>query len=190
VNAVAVIQANYTDLLADDRDPAHYCLEPLRRSRRIDRTVIAAPICRKPCALAAAATWCRPPSGQRVRRDLEDYRRGASGGRYRTRRRPCLVNRFFLDIDLVDRMIDLLEQDMSDFVTLPCDFNINFGADVMTLGCLRRAEAMMASADMAQRFRPWLFIEERTDVFRVSCLEDVPTYPRECWNTFGVAPVS
>jgi SAM-dependent methyltransferase len=38
---------------------------------------------------------------------------------------------------------------------------------------------MMTTTDLSQRFRPWLFIEEHTEVFRVSCLEDVPTYPKE-----------
>ena len=42
MNAIAVIKANYTDLLDDDRDPSHYCLESLRKSRHIDRIVIAA----------------------------------------------------------------------------------------------------------------------------------------------------
>jgi len=182
LNAIAVIQANYTDLLGDDRDTSHYCLESLRKSRHIDRIVIAAPDLPENRALVAAAeAWgvdCHLGSEFDVTARIIDAARvvGAADDTVVAR---VLLNRFFLDIDLVDRMMELLEQSSSDFVILPYDFNINFAADVMTLGCLRRAEEMMPPADMSQRFRPWLFIEEHTEHFRVSCLHDVPTYPQE-----------
>ncbi len=179
---IAVIQANYTDLLGDDRNPSHYCIEPLRKSRHIDRIVIAAPDLPENRALVGAAeTWkvdCHLGSEFDVTARILAAARMV-GAEEETVVVRVLLNRFFIDIDLVDRMIELLQKSSSDFVTLPYDFNINFGADVMTLACLRRADKMIPATDMSQRFRPWLFIEEHTDVFRVSCLEDVPTYPLE-----------
>jgi spore coat polysaccharide biosynthesis protein SpsF (cytidylyltransferase family) len=179
---IAVIQANYTDLLGDDRDPSHYCLEALRKSRYIERIVIAAPdLPENDVLLAAAEAWgvdCHLGSEFDVTSRIVAAVQ-AMGAADDTLIARVLLNRFFLDIDLVDRMIELLEQQRSDYVTLPYDFNINFGADVMTLGCLARAEEMMPTTDMSQRFRPWLFIEEHTEIFRVTCLEDVPTYSQE-----------
>ena len=182
MEAIAIIQANHTDLLGDDRDPAHYCIEALRKSRHIERIVIAAPDLPENGALRKAAeSWgvdCHLGSEFDVTRRIIDAAEsaGAVDGTVLAR---VLLNRFFLDIDLVDRMIELLATTRSDFVTLPYDFNINFGADVMTLECLRRADGALATTDMSMRFRPWLFIEEHPELFRVSCLEDVPTYPGE-----------
>jgi spore coat polysaccharide biosynthesis protein SpsF (cytidylyltransferase family) len=42
-DAIAVIQAHFTDLLSGDTTPAHYCIEALRRSRRVARIVVAVP---------------------------------------------------------------------------------------------------------------------------------------------------
>jgi spore coat polysaccharide biosynthesis protein SpsF (cytidylyltransferase family) len=182
VNAIAVIQANYTDLLGDDRDPSHYCLESLRKSRHIDRIVIAAPDLPENGALVVAAeAWgvdCHLGSEFDVTARIIDAAREA-GAVDDTVVARVLLNRFYLDIDLVDRLIELLEESGSDYATLPYDFNINFGGDVTTLGCLRRADAMMPPGDMILRFRPWLFVEEHPEAFRLSCLEDVPAYPHE-----------
>jgi spore coat polysaccharide biosynthesis protein SpsF (cytidylyltransferase family) len=182
MEAIAVIQANHTDLLGDDRDPAHYCVDALRTSRRVERIVIAAPDLPDNQSLRGAAEgWgvdCHLGSEFDVTRRIIDAAQ-AAGAVDDSIIARVLLNRFFLDIDLVDRMIDLLEQERCDYVTLPYDFNINFGADVMTLGCLRRADEALATTDMSMRFRPWLFIEEHTELFRVSCMEDVPTYPQE-----------
>ena len=40
---LAVVQANWTDLLPGDADPSHYVIARLRASHRIERIVIAAP---------------------------------------------------------------------------------------------------------------------------------------------------
>ena len=179
---ICVIQANYTDLLGDDRDPSHYCIEALRKSRYIDRIVIAAPDLPENGALVDAAKSWGVDSYLGSEFDVTDRIVGAvkaEGGSDDAVIVRVLLNRFYLDIDLVDRSIALLEQSASDYVTLPYDFNINFGADVMTMRCLTRAGEMMGTSDLSLRFRPWLFIEDHADVFRVSCLEDVPSYPPE-----------
>ena len=179
---IGVIQANYTDLLGDDRDPSHYCIESLRKCRNIDRIVIAAPDLPENGALVDAARAWGVDCFLGSEFDVTERIVGAvesAGGLDDAVIARVLLNRFFLDSDLVDRLIALLEQSGSDYVTLPYDFNINFGADVMTLGCLRRAGEMMGTSDLSQRFRPWLFVEDHTDVFRMSCLEDVPSYPPE-----------
>jgi SAM-dependent methyltransferase len=182
LRAIAVIQANYPDLLGDDRDPSHYCLGALRQSRHIDRIVIAAPdLPENQAMVTAAQSWgvdCHLGSEFDVTARIISAAQavGASDDTVLAR---VLLNRYYLDIDLVDSQIELLEKTRSDFVILPYDFNINFGADVLTLACLKRADEMMGPEDMSERFRPWLFVEEHADAFRVSTLEDVPAYPKE-----------
>ena len=179
---LAVVQAHYTDLLGDDADPSHYVIGRLRRSRRIERVVVAAPdtppnhrffdlgrrwgidvflgsefdvICR----LIGAAEHVNATEDAFVAR--------------------VLMNRFYLDTELVDRQIDLLGATGSDFVMLPYDFDINFGADVLTLACLHRVDCALGNGGQAhERFRPWLYIEDHPGEFNVVTCDDVPSYPR------------
>jgi SAM-dependent methyltransferase len=180
--AIAVIQANYTDLLPGDVDPTHYCIARLRESSEIGRIVLAVP----------------DTADNQVLRDLADRWRidAYLGAEFDVVRRlidatqqvsvsedvviaRVLLNRFYLDIELVDRMIALLRSSGSDFVLLPYDFDINFGADVLTLKCLRSVDRLLVGPDSAHaRFRPWLFIEDHPDIFRTTTCVEVPSYPR------------
>lgn len=182
MDAIAVIQAHYPDLLDEDREPSHYCVGALRKSRHIDRIVIAAPdVPENQTLVAAAQQWgvhCHLGSELDVTTRIIDAAQ-AVGATDNTAVARVLMNRFYLDIDLVDRLIELLDRSGSDYATLPYDFNINFGGDVTTLGCLRRADKMMPPGDMVIRFRPWLFVEEHPEAFRSTCLDDVPTYRHE-----------
>jgi len=119
-----------------------------------------------------------------------------------------LMNRFYLDVALVDRLIDLLRETGGDVVTLPHDFDITFGADVLTFDALRRVDralrtgpfdsrsadrslrtrpfdsrsadrSLRTGTDVAhQRFRPWLYLADHPEQFRVVTWENVPAYPR------------
>lgn len=181
LKTLAVIQANYTDLLPGDLDPAHYSVAALRRSRHIDGVMVAAAdIPRNRCFHELGARW-----GVEVflgsEHDLIDRLLGAADAAGLARDAVLvrvLMNRFFLDIDLVDRMIERLRDTQSDFVMLPYDFDINFGADVLTLDCLRRVDRALPRAEHAhERFRPWWFIEDHPDRFRAVTHDDVPSYP-------------
>ena len=179
---LAVVQANYTDLLPDDRRPEHYVVARLRESRRIDRIVIAAP--------ATAPNRVFESITREWGVDLflgseYDVVARLIGAAESAAAAPdavivrVLMNRFYLDAALVDRQIDLLRSSRADFVALPYDFDINFGADVMTLDCLRRVDRALAGAAGAhERFRPWLYIEDHPNEFAVVTCEDVPVYPR------------
>src|SRR5262249_28233305 len=70
----------------------------------------------------------------------------------------------------------------ADYVNLPADFNINFGADVLRTEALARVHAMVSALpDEKERarhlFRPWHWMETHPADFRVVTCEDVPTYP-------------
>jgi SAM-dependent methyltransferase len=180
--AVAVIQANHTDLLPGDARPDHYVIARLRESRRIDRIVIAAP--------ATAPNRAFEPLAREWGVDL------FLGSEYDVIERligaatsvgvdepdaviaRVLLNRFYLDAALVDRQIDLLRSSHADVAALPYDFDINFGADVLTLDSLRRVDRALAGASGShQRFRPWLYLEDHPEQFTVVTCEDVPVYP-------------
>lgn len=177
---LAVIQAHHTDLLPGDRDPAHYSIAPLLNSRFIDRVVIAAadvPDNRRYSEIARA--WgvdvffgSEIDIIDRTLRAAESIGAARDAVIVRT-----LLNRFYADVSLIDGMIERLRASHSDFVMLPYDFDINFGADVLTFDCLRRVDRALAVGDAHERFRPWLFIEDHPDRFRSITYDEVPHYP-------------
>ncbi len=181
-STIAVIQAHYTDLLPNDTAADHYVIAKLRESHRIDRIVIAVPDMPANAALASVAAAWGVDLFLGSEYDVIDRLIGAAefaGAGPDAVIVRVLMNRFYLDTALVDRQIDLLRSSRADFVMLPYDFDINFGADVLTLACLRRADLALAGPGHDdQRFRPWLFIEDHPDQFAVVTCEDVPAYPR------------
>jgi SAM-dependent methyltransferase len=178
---LAVIQAHHTDLLPGDRDPAHYSIAPLQKTRGIDRIVIAAADVpqNRPFAQIAPAWGVDVFFGSEI--DIVDRTLRAAESLGAARDAVIvrtLLNRFYADVALIDGMIERLRASHSDFVMLPYDFDINFGADVLTLDCLRRVDRALASGGHAhERFRPWLFIEDHPDRFRSITFDDVPRYP-------------
>jgi spore coat polysaccharide biosynthesis protein SpsF (cytidylyltransferase family) len=181
-STIAVIQAHYTDLLPNDTAADHYVIAKLRASRRIDRIVIAVPDMPASRALVPVAAAWGVDLFLGSEYDVIDRLIGAAefaGAAPDAVIVRVLLNRFYLDTALVDRQIDLLRSSRADFVMLPYDFDINFGADVLTLDCLRRAgQALAGPGHDDQRFRPWLFIEDHPEQFAVVTCEDVPSYPR------------
>jgi len=178
---IAVIQANHTDLLPEDVDPGHYCIPALKRSKHIERIVIAAPDTpENRIFMDLAKFWgidCflgyELDVVKRIIRAAESV--GADKDSIIAR---VLLNRFYLDIEMIDEMFDLIDEKESDFIILPYDFDINFGADVLTLDCLRRVDSVLKDSGAEnQRFRPWLFIEENTEYFKTAIYDNVPSYP-------------
>lgn len=183
MKTIAVIQAHYTDLLVGDTNPSHYCVRALRDSKVFDEIVIAAPDTeRNKVYHLLADEWgigCHLGAEFDVVRRLVEAAEKV-GAKENDAVCRVLLNRFYLDTDLVTRMVDCLVAEKADFVILPYDFDINFGADVLTLDCLRRADHLLTSPSKKHlRFRPWLYMEDHPDLFRVVTCEDVPTYPPE-----------
>jgi SAM-dependent methyltransferase len=195
-SSMAIVQANVTDLLPGDTDASHYVIAPLRASRRIERVVIAAPDTPPNQAFAPLARAWGVDLVLGSEFDVIDrlIRAAESIGAPRDAViARVLMNRFYLDVALVDRLIDLLRETGGDVVTLPDDFDITFGADVLTLDALRRVDralsapfdsrsaerSLRAAPDVAhERFRPWLYLADHPEQFRVVTCENVPTYPR------------
>ena len=182
VKTLAVVQANFTDLLAGDTNPSHYVIARLRESRRIERIVVAAPDTPANARFAEITRAWGVEVFLGSEFDVIDRLIGAAehvGATDEATIARVLMNRFYLDTALVDREIDLLVSTRSDFVTLPYDFDINFGADVFTVGCLHRVDRALCGAGRAhERFRPWLFIEDHPELFTIVTCEDVPSFPR------------
>jgi len=82
---------------------------------------------------------------------------------------------FFIDLELVGAQLATLEKGEAEYVDLPLDFDVRFGADVMRTSFLARA-----SREAPARFRgnPWGFAEASAARFRIETHADVPIYDR------------
>lgn len=74
-----------------------------------------------------------------------------------------LLRRFYLDVQLVSSIIDLLLKEDADYVYLPPDYNYELAADVFTREALSRAGELLSGDDFETAFRqfaPWRLMEE------------------------------
>jgi transketolase len=191
----AVVQCTFSNLLSRDptlarragaaggvdRDPTHYVIEPLRAAG-FDAIVLAVPDVPENAVFhELAREWgaiCVPGDEYDVTARLIAAARAVSADVVAR----VLLHRFYLDVPLVRRSVALLESRAADYVNLPPDFNINFGADVFTTRALERAHARIVSLPDPQErarhlFRPWHWMETHPEDFRVVTCDDVPTYP-------------
>ncbi len=89
---------------------------------------------------------------------------------------------FFLDTDLVLRQVEMLEQEKLEYVMLPRDFDIRFGADVTHIHTFQRIlDAFNSNPAIAKRchFNPWGYVEIYDADFTIGICEDTPIYNME-----------
>jgi transketolase len=196
MRTAAVVQCTFSNLLANDptlarraadrfdRDPAHYVVGALRADGGFDQIVLAVPDVPENAVFQdLARAWgclCVPGAEYDVTARLLAAARAAGADAIAR----VLLHRFYLDTALVRRCVELLRAREADYVNLPADFNINFGADVLRAAALERVHAAVgALPDPHERarhlFRPWHWMETHPAEFRVVTCEDVPTYPPE-----------
>lgn len=207
MRTAAVVQCTFSNLLSRDPtlarragaegvlddDPTHYVIAPLGRCARVDAIVLAVPDLPENRPYQDLATrWeatCVPGEEFDVTARLLRAARAVQADAIVR----VLLHRFYLDPELVDRCVALLESAGADYVNLPVDFNINFGGDVLRTEALARAHAEISAIEDPQErarylFRPWHWMESRPASFRVVTCEDVPTYPAEQVETIRRQP--
>lgn len=196
MRTAAVVQCTFSNLLSRDptlarragdrldRDPAHYVVAPLVADGRFDAVVLAVPDVPENAVFRGLADEWGVTLVAGDEYDVTGRLIQAAQAVGADAIARVLLHRFYLDLVLVRRCIDLLAREGADYVNLPADFNINFGADVLRTDALVRAHAAVERiADPRERarhlFRPWHWMETHRDAFRVVTCEDVPTYPPE-----------
>ena len=96
-----------------------------------------------------------------------------------------LVWWFFQDLTLVERQLSELEASGADYVDLPTDFDIRFGADVFHRRLLERATAAF-DAEPALRTRhglnPWSWVEAQRGSVDVRTVSRVPVLDRAAFD--------
>jgi len=174
---LGAVQMHHTDVVPG-REAAlarRNAIVPLRDSGLFERVVIA---CADVPENDALAEWAARFDVPLFRGDVEDVgaRLAAAAREY-----DCdavaraLAWWFFIDLKLIRAQLALLASSGADYVNLPPDFDLRFGADVSTADFLARASK---AAPAVFRRNPWGFAEAHPERFRVETYEDVPTYSR------------
>jgi len=87
-----------------------------------------------------------------------------------------LNHHFMVDETLITLMLHGIEMAEADYVVLPCDFDVRFGADVFSRHFLEAAAYCQGTSYRSGSFCPWAMAELEPDEFRLLHWDDVPTY--------------
>jgi SAM-dependent methyltransferase len=96
----------------------------------------------------------------------------------------ALVWWLFVDLELVELQLLLLESSDCDWVSLPRDFDLRFGVDAMRPSFFAKIAADLAAREpdgpleRSRGLNPWGLAEARPERFRIRVCEDVPLYAR------------
>jgi SAM-dependent methyltransferase len=177
------VQAHHTNIRENDVAPEHYAIGPLRESGIFDRIVLAgADLPENVILRDAASTWgieCFLGSVNDVAdRMLQVCRATEAAVLARV-----LIDWFYVDTDLIGAMVQALESGDLDYMNLPYDFDIKFGADVHSFrGLELLGQYLGAQPGLAEqyRFRPWFLLEQNPiSAWSVATYRNVPLYSNE-----------
>jgi 2-polyprenyl-3-methyl-5-hydroxy-6-metoxy-1,4-benzoquinol methylase len=194
MTAVFCVQATHTDLLSSAyrpgrnatlawNDPGGYAVGPLLASALRPIVIVAPdlPANRDALPEIARAWEVELVLGDEfnvVRRLLN------AASRYEaTEVARVVMPSFYLEPTLIGAQLSLLLEARADYCTVPRDFNVGFGADVVTVAALRRFERLVKGWTDDERgfalYRPWPFLERMTDQFDVAVCDDLPDVSAE-----------
>lgn len=91
-----------------------------------------------------------------------------------------LINWFLVDFNFVKCCLELLKENQADYVMLPYNFDIKFGADVFSVDFLKNflkvIEKERPKNKDRYKFCPWSLAETHTDYFKLTYCKNVPIY--------------
>ncbi len=177
------IQSHHTNIRKDDLSPDGYSVQKLKESGIFGHVVVAgADIPENQLLRDVAKSWgveCLLGSvDNMVERMLQATRSTKAMVVARV-----LLDWFYIDAELVRGMVEMLEENRLDYVNLPYDFDIKFGADVHSVKGLEQVATLFEERpEMAEkhRFRPWFLIEENPfGKWLVGTYQNIPSYSND-----------
>ncbi len=173
------IQCHYTNI-REDSDPLYFCVSKIRESGLFDEVVLAAADMEENHIFNALASEWGVSAYLGAPDNMVERMIGAAEAFECQVVARVLLYWFYLDTDLIGRMMQQLEREQADYVNLPLDFDIKFGADVHSLDGLKKVrECFESNNDLADafKFRPWFYIEDNPEqAWKVRTCHDVPSY--------------
>ena len=90
-----------------------------------------------------------------------------------------------MDVDLTEKIIDEIIKYNADYILLPCEFNLIFTGDVISVKCLKTVNEELQGNNYEienWRFRPWSYVEFNPNKFNIIKFDDLPTYSHDKIN--------
>lgn len=179
---VCIFQMHYTDIAKSLKD--YNAVEKIKKAGIFDHIVIAAAdIPENRCLIEYANLWnvdIRFGSTINVTKRIYDI---ACDYKCETILR-ALVWWFFIDLELVERMVKDLEIHNADFCRLPYNFDIRFGGDIFSKHFLEYLILYFdQNSDLKDKyqFNPWGFVDLFPTELKVLDFDDVPVYGSKCF---------
>lgn len=96
---------------------------------------------------------------------------------------------YFIDVDLIESMVDFLKDNKADYLSLRNNFDIRFAGDLFTKELFQEVDQKFSSDDDLRdkfKFNPWGFVDLFADQFNSKVLKynEVPTYPASEFTGF------
>lgn len=96
---------------------------------------------------------------------------------------------FFIDTNLILKMVDFLEKNEGDYILLPRDFDIRFGGDIFSNNFINTLDKIFNKKKFQSKdymFNPWGYAEKNMRDLELNIIhfKDVPTYDNQKFKKF------
>ena len=180
---VCFVQTHFTNIRDNDLSPDNYCISSLKKSTMIDEIILAsANLPENEILFKVAEDWgvqCYLGSIDNIVKRMNEVACEYNADIIVR----VLIDWFYIDINLIDKMIMKLINEKLDYVKLPYDFDIKFGADVHSVKIIKEIDKILDKDDLLKeqyKFRPWFLMDENADKkWNVSNYNETPVYQKE-----------
>jgi SAM-dependent methyltransferase len=94
-----------------------------------------------------------------------------------------LIYYFLVDFNFLKYCLKLLKENQADYVMLPYNFDIKFGADVFSIQFLKKFKEVIDKERLengdSYKFCPWALAQTHPEYFKLTYCHDVPIYDME-----------
>ena len=172
---LAVIQSNYTDLI--NFNLKYNCITALKESGLFDNIVLVAPDIPENNAIE---DFAKTYDIDVFLGDVENVvqRIISCSKKYNAEIiARVLLNYFFIDVKLINEMINHLIETGCDYVNLPPEFDSRFGADIFRRTFLEKInKTINVEGEKKGLFNPWGYAELHKDKLYIETFRKIPVY--------------
>lgn len=177
----AIVQCTASDLYPSSINPEDYCIRVCKNTKLFDTVILAVPDVEESKVFKTLAKKWAVNLVKGSNYNVADRMLKASEAYKVDIIVRILLRRFYLDVELVSSMIELLLKEDADYVCLPTDYNYELAADVFVREALYRAINLLNGDNFETAFRqfaPWRLMEEDKINFKTVVHPGSDLYPK------------
>jgi len=186
---ICIIQMHYTDITK--KLLSYNSVERIVKSNIFDDIVIAAAdISKNKCLIEYSKKYnieIRFGSVTNVTKRIKDIVKEFSANTVLR----ILPQWFFIDINLISKMVDILEKSGGDYILLPRNFDIRFGGDLFSNKFIISLDKKFDRKEFESKdfaFNPWGYAEKNMGDLDLNIIhfKDIPIYNRQKFKEFKI----